>query len=322
MNYILFLVVCVICFYLYIILAEKLNIIDKPNERSSHKSIVIRGLGGVFPVLILFGYQMFDLENYYLLISLFISGIVGFLDDLYSLKRSIRLLSYLVATILCIAGLYLNFTLSNIPILLIIVVLFLGTVNAYNFMDGINGMTIFYSLTFFLTVVILKELIFLEFISNDLLYLFIILMISSSIFNVRKKALAFLGDAGSITLGFVICFFVLSIIISTNNINWIVLLAVYGVDSVGTIIFRLYRRENIFNAHRLHIYQILANEKQYGHLKVSIIYAVLQGIINSILIYLTNIKLDSTIYILGVFLTLTTLYFFLRKFYMKDFHLR
>ena len=58
------------------------------------------------------------------------------------------------------------------------------------------------------------------------------------------------------------------------------LLLIYGLDAVTTILFRLIRKENIFEAHRSHFYQFLANEKGWPHLKVAALYAILQLIIN------------------------------------------
>lgn len=302
----------------YLQVAKYYTIIDRPNERSSHTSPVVRGLGIVFPLLFAVGFWLFDLQNYLLLAGLCVASIVGFLDDLYSLRRSVRLLSYLLATVLCVLSLEINFDWSDSFIIVVIGVLFVGTVNAYNFMDGINGITILYSLVLVVSVIMLKFIGLLDFLSFNFFYVVITILVCSAYFNVRKEALAFLGDAGSIFLGFLVCFLVLSLSISTRDVSWIVLLAVYGVDSVGTIIFRLLRKENIFDAHRLHIYQKLANEKKHGHLSVSLGYAMVQGVINGGLLLLLYQGKNVIGYVCGVFLFCMVLYFLLRKYYIKD----
>ena len=71
----------------------------------------------------------------------------------------------------------------------------------------------------------------------------------------------------------------------TGEIKWILFLAVYGVEVISTILERLKLKENIFEAHRRHLYQLLANEKKISHLKVSTLYATIQFIINVVVIF-------------------------------------
>src|SRR5690606_36580443 len=90
----------------------------------------------------------------------------------------------------------------------------------------------------------------------------------------------FAGDVGSICIAFWVVFLIGYLIIESGNPVYILFLSVYGVDTVLTIIHRLFLKQNIFEAHRLHFYQILANEQKVSHLVVSTVYAVLQlGII-------------------------------------------
>ena len=104
------------------------------------------------------------------------------------------------------------------------------------------------------------------------------------------------------------------LILKTGDLSYIILLAVYGVDSVLTIIHRLKLKENIFDAHRKHAYQILANELKWKHTLVSSLYMVVQLGIN-----IGFIALGATnhwIYFLGVLITLALVYIlFIRRYF-------
>ena len=76
----------------------------------------------------------------------------------------------------------------------------------------------------------------------------------------------------------------LQLIYTTGNFVWILLLLVYGTDSVATIVYRLKNKENIFKAHRTHLYQYLSNEFKQSHLLVSLIYGFVQLVVNVIVI--------------------------------------
>lgn len=101
-----------------------------------------------------------------------------------------------------------------------------------------------------------------------------------NIFNFRTNAKCFAGDVGAVTIAFVILFLMGQLILKTGDLSYIILLAVYGVDSVFTIIHRLHLRENIFDAHRKHAYQLLANELKWKHTLVSSLYMAVQLVIN------------------------------------------
>ncbi|HBG56381.1 MAG TPA: UDP-GlcNAc--UDP-phosphate GlcNAc-1-phosphate transferase, partial [Porphyromonadaceae bacterium] len=72
----------------------------------------------------------------------------------------------------------------------------------------------------------------------------------------------------------------------TENLIWIGFLMVYGVDTVMTILHRIYLKQNIMEAHRLHFYQILANEKKAPHRLVSLIYFTVQLLCSALIIIL------------------------------------
>lgn len=150
-------------------------------------------------------------------------------------------------------------------------------------MDGINGITGGYSLIVLgaLAYINVKVSVFME---PELLYVGLLSVLVFNIFNFRKQAKCFAGDVGSVSIAFIILFALGKLILVTGDLSYIILLVVYGVDSVLTIIHRLVLRENIFEAHRKHAYQLMANELKISHVLVSGFYMLLQAVI--VLVYL------------------------------------
>jgi UDP-N-acetylmuramyl pentapeptide phosphotransferase/UDP-N-acetylglucosamine-1-phosphate transferase len=257
-------------------LADHFNIIDKPNERSSHSTVTIRGGGVIFIVAALIALCL-DFSGFGLpVFGILIIGLISFADDIYSLPNRVRIMFHVIAVTMMFF--YLHVFILPVYAILALYVLVIGIINAYNFMDGINGITGLYSL------VVLGGLQYVNlqrshFINADMIWLPIIACIVFLFFNFRKKAICFAGDVGSVTIAFWIITLLLNLIYITENWVYILFLAVYGVDTILTIIHRLLLRQNIFKAHRLHFYQILANERNTPHLFVSVIYSAIQGII-------------------------------------------
>jgi UDP-GlcNAc:undecaprenyl-phosphate GlcNAc-1-phosphate transferase len=262
----------------YFYLADKYQIIDKPNQRSSHSVVTIRGGGIVF----VFGALMFSLLNGFaypfLMLALVITGIVSFLDDVQGVSRRIRFLSHLLAIVLVLKEcdlIQINWWVIPLFILLI------GIVNAYNFMDGINGLTGFYSLAIFIPFWILEQ----DYLLKEFMLISILSLMVFLFFNARNKARCFAGDIGSISMALMVLFIVLIKIEETGRIELISVLFVYGIDSILTIVQRLLNNENIFDAHRKHLYQYLANEFKISHLWVSSAYGLVQLFFNFWLLF-------------------------------------
>lgn len=266
---------------LYFKIADHYNIIDHPNERSSHNSVTIRG-GGIIFLFAAFCSFFLRPEFWMPILGMLIIGVISFIDDRMTLSNKIRIIIHLAAVSLLFLSLsvYQLFPWYSCIALYILVI---GIINAYNFMDGINGITGLYSL------VILGGLQYVNyqtpFIQPDLIWLPILACLIFLYFNFRKKAKCFAGDVGSISIGFWIIYLILNLIIQTGNYAYILFLAVYGVDAVLTIIHRLMLKQNIFEAHRLHFYQILANDQNIPHLIVAILYALLQFIVVTLVIW-------------------------------------
>ena len=282
MLYLIYLPVLYFCLLLYFRLAAYFQITDKPNHRSSHNQITIRGGGIVFPLALLLHFLLYGFEYPLFTSGLLLISLISFYDDLKPLSNKLRLLVHLISVSL----LFMQTDLMHYPLWIIIPVyiLVIGTINAYNFMDGINGITGTYSLITILSLYFINESQ-ISFIKGDWLIVSALALLVFSFFNFRKKAKCFAGDVGSVSMAFIIIFFLLLLIIQSGDLKYIGLLLIYGLDTVSTIIFRLIRRENIFEAHRSHFYQYLANVKGWPHLQVSSLYMLVQGLVNLLIIY-------------------------------------
>ena len=269
---------------LYFRIANRCNIIDKPNERSSHTTITLRGGGIIFPIAALFSYFTTGIFSWFTL-GLLAIATVSFWDDVKNLPARVRILAHLTSVSL----MFYDLSLFNQPWWYIAAayILVIGTINAYNFMDGINGITGLYSLALLVSLgaaatFLSSMLPLIVYVSTGVLvFLF---------FNFRKQAKCFAGDVGSVSMAFIALFIILYLIRETGNLKYILFLSVYGVDSVLTIIHRLILKENIFQAHRKHLYQYLSNQLKWPHLTVSAIYTTIQLVINIWVISAGSVK--------------------------------
>lgn len=276
MYYFLVLVLLFLAELFYFRIADKLNIIDKPNERSSHTRVTLRGGGIIFYFGALAYFLISHFEYPWFMGALTLITFISFIDDIRSTSQRLRLVFHFSA----MALMFYQWGLFALPWWTIIVALIIctGIINAYNFMDGINGITGGYSL------IVLGALAYINmeivpFIEPGLIYTMICAVVVFCFFNFRQKAKCFAGDVGSVSIAFVILFLLGSLVIKTGDFSWIVLLAVYGADSVLTIIHRVMLHENIGLPHRKHLYQIMANELKIPHVAVSSVYMAMQALI-------------------------------------------
>jgi len=295
-------------FYFYI--ADKYNIIDKPNERSSHTRITLRGGGVIF----YFGVLAYFLTNHFeypwFMLALTLITLISFIDDIRSTSQALRLVFHFSAMGL----MFYQWGLFALPWWTILVALIIctGIINAYNFMDGINGITGGYSL------IILGALAFINhsvvsFAEPDLIYTMLCAVLVFNFFNFRKRAKCFAGDVGAVSIAFTILFLIGRLIIQTGDFSWIILLVVYGIDSVLTIVHRLMLHENIGLPHRKHMYQIMANELRMPHVVVALIYMMVQAIV--VIGYLI-LREYGYWYLLGSVFLLSMLYLlFMKRFF-------
>ena len=306
----------------YFKIADRYNIIDKPNHRSAHTEITLRGGGIIFPVafLLFLGSQIIQQksitnpQNYFIFgIGLLAICIISFMDDILDLSSKIRLVFHFISVtiLLYFINAFHVFPLWVIPVLYIIII---GILNAYNFMDGINGMTGLYSL------VTLGSLLYINqnqvaFTTDDFIIYPLLASLVFLFFNFRKKAKCFMGDVGSMGIAFWIVTLLALLLIKTQDLKYVLFLTIYGTEVVLTIIERIMLRENILEAHRRHLYQLFSNEKKVSHLVVSFIYAALQLIINTIVI---SVDKSNIILFLIIILPSVLGYLALKKFVKKE----
>lgn len=293
MEYVITIISLFALLLVYFKIADKYNIIDKPNHRSAHTEITLRGGGVIFPIafLLFLGSQIIQQEslispqNYFIFgIGLLAICIISFIDDILDLSSKIRLVFHFISVTLLLY--FINaFQLLPIWAIPILFIMIIGILNAYNFMDGINGMTGLYSLVVLGSLLYVNQNI-IKFTDKNFIVYPILACLVFLFFNFRKKAKCFMGDIGSLGISFWVLGLLGLLIIKTQELKYLLFLTVYGVEVVLTILERLILKENIFEAHRRHLYQLFSNEKKVSHLVVSAIYAFLQLLINVIVILL------------------------------------
>ena len=266
----------------YFRIADKFNIIDKPNQRSSHSRIVLRGGGIIFTIALWVWSILSGFEYPWLLAGVTLAAGISFVDDIKSLPDSVRLVVQFASMFLVfqeIGILQWNFW-WLVSIALIVAV---GGSNIFNFMDGINGITGGYSLAILLPLYLLNmKYCFLD---ETMLIVICLSVLVFCFFNFRKNAKCFAGDVGSIGMALILVFCIGRLMYVTGDVAWIVLYLIYGVDGVMTILHRIMLHENLGQAHRKHAYQLMANELKMPHVVVSSIYMAMQLIISLIAIY-------------------------------------
>lgn len=314
---------------LYFRIADKFNIIDKPNERSSHSSIVLRGGGIIFLLGAWIWSAFFGFQYPLFLVAVTLAAGISFVDDIHSLPDSVRLVVQFAAMGLLIWQLFIMagegaFIMTSEPWMKIgfiaaALVVCVGATNIYNFMDGINGITAGYSAAVLLPLMIVNRMY--NFIDHSFLLVALLSIIVFSFFNFRSrgKAKCFAGDVGSVGIAFILLFAIGALIAKTGDITWLVFLLVYGVDGCLTICHRILLHENLGQAHRKHIYQLMANELKISHPVVSLIYALIQLLVSAGFIYLVPDNAGAHwIYLLCVFALLSLIYILFKK---KYYHL-
>ena len=310
MYYLIILVLLFLAELFYFHIADKYNIIDKPNERSSHTRITLRGGGIIFYLGALTFFLTNQFEYPWFILALTLITFISFIDDIRSTSQGLRLVFHFTA----MALMFYQWGLFSLSWWWIIIALIIctGIINAYNFMDGINGITGGYSL------VILGALAYINseittFVESALINTVLCAVLVFCFFNFRKKAKCFAGDVGSVSIAFILLFLIGKLIIKTEDFSWIILLSVYGVDSVLTIIHRLMLHENIGLPHRKHMYQLMANELKIPHVGVSLIYMGAQALV--ILGYFCFVRYGYW-YLLGIIVLLSGIYvLFMRRYF-------
>lgn len=330
---------------IYFRIADKCNIIDKPNERSSHSTIVLRGGGVIFAIsmviwliLQMVNGEWLTVQDYLPFMTglLMVAGI-SFVDDIHSLPDSLRMVVQIVSILLMFwsvnlgsGGTVQGAWFWQVVIALVALFFCVGATNIINFMDGINGITAGYALAMLIPIALVNGVGVQvvqgvqggqEFIEPSYLIVAIIGVLVFSLFNFRPKGKAkcFAGDVGSIGIAFIILFALGKLMLATQDVTWIVFFLVYGIDGSMTIFHRIMLHENLGQAHRKHAYQLMANELKMSHVTVSLIYMVLQLAVSlGFICLIPNTIVAHWIYLVAAGLVLAVAYVLFK---MKYYHL-
>lgn len=315
-TYILIFVLLLAAELVYFRIADKFNIIDKPNERSSHFTIVLRGGGIIFLIGAWVWSAFFGFDYPWFLAGLTLVAGVSFVDDIHSLPDSVRLVAQFAAAAMAFYQLGILHW-SMWWIVLVALIVYVGATNVINFMDGINGITAGYSLAVLLPLMAVN--MDGGYVEQSLIVSTVLASLVFCIFNFRPKGKAkcFAGDVGSIGIAFIMLFLLGNVIIKTEDITWLIFLLVYGVDGCLTIVHRIMLHENLGEAHRKHAYQLMANELKIGHVKVTSLYMVMQLVVSLGFIYLCpDTVLCHWMYLIGALAVLAVAYvLFMKKYY-------
>lgn len=283
--------------------ALKKNIIDNPNERSSHSAPTPRG-GGVAVVcsyllalaVLIYSQQLEVQTGLTLIIAGFIIALLGFLDDHGHINALVRLaIHFLVAigvvfglggfsAITILNGFELGFVANIIAVLFLVWLL-----NLYNFMDGINGIASVEAITTTVSIAILYLLLNTS-LNSDMLWLLAACVFGFLLWNF-PKAKIFMGDACSGFLGLTLG--ILALIALKENLAlfcaWIICLGVFVVDATYTLIKRVVNGYKMYDAHRSHSYQILSR-KWNSHTPVTLVVVAINLLWLFPIAYLTVIQ--------------------------------
>ena len=334
--YLLIFLLLLVAEMVYFRIADRYNIIDKPNERSSHSTIVLRGGGVIFLLSAWVWSAFFGLQYPWFLLGLTLVAGVSFVDDIRSLPDSVRLVVQFAAMgltlfeLFCMPGQFLESASWWMVVAFVVMgmVIFVGASNIINFMDGINGITGGYAAAVLVPLLIVNEGAMLKavngavsFVPSSLIITVLLADVVFCLFNFRQKGKAkcFAGDVGSIGIAFLLLFLIGGLVMMTGDVTYFIFLLVYGVDGCLTICHRIMLHENLGEAHRKHAYQLMANELKIGHVTVSLIYMGIQLAISLGFIYLIpNTIVAHWVYLVGMFIVLAVAYVLFKK---KYYHL-
>ena len=323
---------------IYFRIADKCNIIDKPNERSSHSTIVLRGGGVIFAISMVMWLILQMVNGEWCTVQDYLPFMVGLLmvagiscvDDMHSLPDSLRMVVQIASILLMFwsinlgsGGMVQGSWFLQVVIALVALFFCVGATNIINFMDGINGITAGYALAMLVPIALVNGAggMVNGFIEPSYLIVAIIGVLVFSLFNFRPKGKAkcFAGDVGSIGIAFIILFALGKLMLATQDVTWIVFFLVYGIDGSMTIFHRIMLHENLGQAHRKHAYQLMANELKMSHVVVSSLYMFMQLVVSLGFIYLCpNTILAHWIYLVGAAAVLAVAYVLFKK---KYYHL-
>jgi len=304
--YLVFIIFLLLISYIYFRIAKAFDIVDLPNHRTMHDGATIRGGGVVVWVgMIVYTFLFYNPGDLFLS-GLILIGLTGLLDDLVDLSSKIRFPLQIISIALILIEF--DFLSGTVIWPILVLIIATGVLNAFNFMDGINGMTAGYSLILVSTLIYVNYFIQ-EFIPIEFLYGYFLALLVFSYFNFRIKAVCFAGDVGSLTIAFINVFLLIKLMVEAENLIYLFFLTVYGIDTIFTIVQRLIKKQNIFEAHKLHLFQEIVSHTNTSHLRMTSIYMLIQAIINLIILLILNYSVLNQYLIIFVMLSLLSFFY-------------
>ena len=257
-----------------------IGLLDRSNDRSSHEGVVPKGGGiGILAAFLLASWVLGLPLLFWLSIGL--TALFSLYGDKKEIPANVRLCVQLVTGIVLLVGLFYWESRGWSVYLLIpfFAVFVVGTAYYYNFMDGINGIA-------GITAVVGFGLLAFYASTSGAEHSFVILSICIALsclgflpFNM-PRARVFMGDVGSILVGFL--FAAIVVMLSKSFLDFVCLagfLFPFYADEFTTLVVRIKDGDKLTRPHRRHVYQLLANEMRVDHWKVSVGYGVLQLIV-------------------------------------------
>ena len=286
MNLISLYIVCGIITWItlaQIIPLLKKDFLAKPNKRSAHLTPIPSG-GGISFVLVSCFFCYFS--GYFLPIYCLPLAIIGFLDDKFKVPAYLRYI-FQLGTVLFILkrsenieNLFSNLNIyESFSCLLLLIIFGTAIINFINFMDGLDG---------FICLNMILVFLFSAFSINDGIF-FIVFALIGFIFWNWEPAKVFMGDVGSTFLGALLFGIIVNSGSIMDSISVLVIIFPILTDAFTCVIRRFFRGQNIFEAHKLHLYQRL-NQAGFSHSSVTIIY------------FLTSFMLFCSVLLLNIYL--------------------
>lgn len=288
MIYFITVLLLVLSLYIYFPIARKHKLLAGVNNRSSHKKPVITAAGFIFYmsyIIYMIDCIVCRVEIPWLwFVGLTILAVVSFIDDLKDVWFLIRLVAQTVAASLLLlhialhAGIAMTNSVSQWSAALLLLIISVGLFNLYNFMDGLNGMLGGLALSMSIPLLLIDLFVFdaRNFVDPELIGLTIASTVVFLFFNFRRAPRCFSGDVGSIVLGYMMVYFVVSLIVKTGNVAYLLLFSAVLIEAGLTVLQRLLAGDNIFAPHRIHLFQLYCNEFYKSHLFVSTMYSGVQ----------------------------------------------
>lgn len=274
--------------------AKKLNLLDIPNERSHHCSIVPRGAGIGFVVafflsILAFKFQLF-LENWYVFVSIFMVFLIGIVDDMYDVSAKLKFIVIFMAVFLLwfygmsidTIGLWFGYDVGLVWWIALPFSMFAlaGFTNALNLIDGLDGLAASVS------IVIISFFGLIGYENDDTMVMtiasFSIASLVGFLFLNWNPAKVFMGDSGSLTLGFIISVLAILSIKYIHPVVILYLAAMPVLDTLIVMIRRIRRGKSPFSPDKTHIHHILVKFFENDVRRTVLFLVVLQIVFSSI----------------------------------------